>query len=196
MIGWLVVLNVPSTARSFRDCTPIYCPLRRTWSSINTPFRLGIEHRAVAWQSLSIYLSSYNLYTLIIVIWEKVYCPVRDLEPATAVIPVAFSYRWANHVRQILLIPTKNYYSPPHYVILRDSYLPLLESGITHSVCYPCWLPANPAWVHGHWIGCCSSDLGEIECPVGDSKPATAIRRLSVWGTCVMAIRMYFHRNL
>ena len=27
---WLVVFNVPSTARSFRDGTPIYCPLRRT----------------------------------------------------------------------------------------------------------------------------------------------------------------------
>ena len=30
MVGWLVVFNVPSTARSFRDSTPIYCPLRRT----------------------------------------------------------------------------------------------------------------------------------------------------------------------
>ena len=30
MFGWLVVSNVPSTARSFRDGTPIYCPLRRT----------------------------------------------------------------------------------------------------------------------------------------------------------------------
>ena len=29
-LGWLVVFNVPSTARSFRDGTPIYCPLRRT----------------------------------------------------------------------------------------------------------------------------------------------------------------------
>ena len=27
---WLVVFNVPSTARSFRDSTPIYCPLQRT----------------------------------------------------------------------------------------------------------------------------------------------------------------------
>ena len=26
---WLVVFNVPSTARSFRDGTPIYCPLRK-----------------------------------------------------------------------------------------------------------------------------------------------------------------------
>ena len=25
---WLVVFNVPSTARSCRDGTPIYCPLR------------------------------------------------------------------------------------------------------------------------------------------------------------------------
>ena len=28
--GWLVVLYVQSTARSFRDGAPIYCPLRRT----------------------------------------------------------------------------------------------------------------------------------------------------------------------
>ena len=27
---WLVVFYVPSTARSFRDDTPIYCPLQRT----------------------------------------------------------------------------------------------------------------------------------------------------------------------
>ena len=30
LVGWLVVFNVPSTVRSFRDGTPIYCPLRRT----------------------------------------------------------------------------------------------------------------------------------------------------------------------
>ena len=29
LVGWLC-FNVPSTARSFRDGTPIYCPLRRT----------------------------------------------------------------------------------------------------------------------------------------------------------------------
>ena len=50
-VGWF---NVPLTARSFRDGTPIYCPLRRTWSSINTPFRPGIEPRAVAWQSITL----------------------------------------------------------------------------------------------------------------------------------------------
>ena len=54
LVGWLVVFNVPSTARSFRDGTPIYCPLRRTRSSINTPFRPGIEPRAVAWQSITL----------------------------------------------------------------------------------------------------------------------------------------------
>ena len=48
------MFNVPSTARSFRDGTPIYCPLRRTWSSINTPFRPGIEPRVVAWQSITL----------------------------------------------------------------------------------------------------------------------------------------------
>ena len=30
LVGWLVVFNIPLTARSFRDGTPIYCPLRRT----------------------------------------------------------------------------------------------------------------------------------------------------------------------
>ena len=29
-LGWLVVFNVPSTARSFRDGAPIYCPLQWT----------------------------------------------------------------------------------------------------------------------------------------------------------------------
>ena len=54
LVGWLVLFIVPSTARSFRDGTPIYRPLRRTWSSINTPFRSGIEPRAVAWQSITL----------------------------------------------------------------------------------------------------------------------------------------------
>ena len=47
----LFVFNVPSTARSFRDGTPIYCPLRRTGSSVNTPSRPGIEPGAVAWHT-------------------------------------------------------------------------------------------------------------------------------------------------
>ena len=54
LFGWLVVFNVPLTARSFRDGTPIYCPLRRMWSSINTPFWPGIEPRAVTWQSITL----------------------------------------------------------------------------------------------------------------------------------------------
>ena len=29
LVGWSVVFNVPSTARSFRDGAPIYSPLRR-----------------------------------------------------------------------------------------------------------------------------------------------------------------------
>ena len=47
----LVVICVPSTARSFRDGPLIYCPFRRTWSSVFTPFPPGIEPRSVAWQS-------------------------------------------------------------------------------------------------------------------------------------------------
>ena len=39
--------NIPSTARTFTDGTPIYCPLRRTRSSVNTPFPRGIEPQAV-----------------------------------------------------------------------------------------------------------------------------------------------------
>ena len=53
-IGWLVVFYVPSTARLFRDCTSIYCPLRRTWSSVFTPFPPRIEPRAVTWQSITL----------------------------------------------------------------------------------------------------------------------------------------------
>ena len=37
-LSWMVVFYVPSTARSFRDGTPIYCLLRRTWSSDFTSF--------------------------------------------------------------------------------------------------------------------------------------------------------------
>ena len=41
LVGWLVVFYVPSTAMSFRDGTTIYCPLRRTRSSVFTPFPPG-----------------------------------------------------------------------------------------------------------------------------------------------------------
>ena len=50
----LFVFYVPSTARSFRDGTPIYCPLQRTRSSVNTPFQPGIEPRAIAWRSITL----------------------------------------------------------------------------------------------------------------------------------------------
>ena len=53
MMVWLVVFQLPSTSRSFRDSTPIYCPLWRTWSSVLTPSPPGIEPRAVAWQSIT-----------------------------------------------------------------------------------------------------------------------------------------------
>ena len=43
-----------STARSFRDGTPIYCPLRRTWSLVFTPSPLEIQPWAVAWQSITL----------------------------------------------------------------------------------------------------------------------------------------------
>ena len=45
----LFVFYVPSTARSFREGTPIYCPLRRMWISVNTPFPSGIEPQAIVY---------------------------------------------------------------------------------------------------------------------------------------------------
>ena len=53
MVVWLVVFYVSSTARSFRDGTPIYCPLWRTWSSVFTPTPPGIKRLAVVWQSIT-----------------------------------------------------------------------------------------------------------------------------------------------
>ena len=50
---WLVVFNVPSTARSFRDGTLIYCLLQRTWSSVFSPYPPGIEPWVIAWQSIT-----------------------------------------------------------------------------------------------------------------------------------------------
>ena len=50
-VGWLIVFNVLSTTRSFRDGAPIYYPLWRTWSSVSTPSPLGIEPCVVVWQS-------------------------------------------------------------------------------------------------------------------------------------------------
>ena len=51
LVSWLVVFYVPTIARSFRDGTPIYWPLR---SSVFTPFPPVIEPRAVAWQSITL----------------------------------------------------------------------------------------------------------------------------------------------
>ena len=41
LVGWLVVFYVRSTARSFRDGTPIYCPLPRTWSLVFTHLNIN-----------------------------------------------------------------------------------------------------------------------------------------------------------
>ena len=55
----------PSTAKSFRDGTTIYCPLRRTRSSVNTPFPPGIEPWAVSWQSITLPLRHAYIYKYI-----------------------------------------------------------------------------------------------------------------------------------
>ena len=49
LVCWLVMFNGPSTARSLRDGTPIYCPLQRMWSSVFTTLPPGIEPLAVVW---------------------------------------------------------------------------------------------------------------------------------------------------
>ena len=88
MVGWLVVFNVPSTARTFRDGTPIYCPLRRTCSSINTPFRPGIEPRAVAWQSITLPLryasSTYPDKIKALMKWQPIAFICKQTRPITS----------------------------------------------------------------------------------------------------------------
>ena len=67
----LFVFYIPSIARSFGDGIPIYCPLRRTWSSVNTPFPLGIEPGVIAWQSITLPLRHASS-TQCITIWHYV----------------------------------------------------------------------------------------------------------------------------
>ena len=57
--GWLVVFYVPSTGRSFREGTPIYCPMGRMWSSIFTQFSPGIKHLALLWQSITLQYGTF-----------------------------------------------------------------------------------------------------------------------------------------
>ena len=77
--GWLIVFNVPSTATSFRDDTPIYCPLGRTWSSMKHR-----SDRAITWQSISLplryasstehdisWMTGFNFYSMIC--WLKIW---------------------------------------------------------------------------------------------------------------------------
>ena len=52
-VGWLCFTSHRQRGH-FKDGTPIYSPLWRTWSSVFTPFPPGIEPRAVAWQSITL----------------------------------------------------------------------------------------------------------------------------------------------
>ena len=58
LVGWLVVFNVPSTARSFRDGTPIYCPLRRTWSHVALDRNPGPGYNTLLLRMISDLLST------------------------------------------------------------------------------------------------------------------------------------------
>ena len=51
---FVCVLRPIDSEVNFLEGTPIYCPLQRTRSSVNTPFQPGIEPRVVAWQSITL----------------------------------------------------------------------------------------------------------------------------------------------
>ena len=63
-IRWLVVFYVLSTPRSFRDNTPIYCPLRRTWSLVFTPCW-------PVWQTVNMYAIGF----------KYIFCESAHLQP-------------------------------------------------------------------------------------------------------------------
>ena len=89
--SWLVVFYVPSTARSFRDGTPIYCALRRRWSSVfcnvttanwNLGHRVAVHYTTAAPRQLHSILQNRafdlgNLYTIMIneFLWCKTWLP-------------------------------------------------------------------------------------------------------------------------
>ena len=70
-IGWLVgcVFYVPLTARSFRDGTPIYCPLQRRRSLVNTTGnqtpgrRMPVHYSTAAPRKLLYWILSTVYYT-------------------------------------------------------------------------------------------------------------------------------------
>ena len=53
LVGWLCLTSHRQRGH-LETAPPIYCPLQRTCSSINTPFQPVIEPRAVAWQSITL----------------------------------------------------------------------------------------------------------------------------------------------
>ena len=53
LVGWLCFTSYWQRGH-LETAPPIYCPLRRTWSSVNTPYPPGIEPRAVAWLSITL----------------------------------------------------------------------------------------------------------------------------------------------
>ena len=69
----LFVFYVPLTTRSFRDAPPftLYCPLRRTCSSVNTLFSSGIEPRVIAWQSITLPLRHASFNNRLALLKEK-----------------------------------------------------------------------------------------------------------------------------
>ena len=63
MVGWLVVFNVPSTARAFRNGTPIYCPLRRTVPIGNrtTGRRVAVHYNTAAPRQLNTFVMVFGV---------------------------------------------------------------------------------------------------------------------------------------
>ena len=115
--GWLVVFNVSSTTRSFRDGAPIYCPLPRTWSSVLTTSPLGIEPWAVQYTTAAPCQLHWNLVELNI----KISLIARKCQARTQLFPCSLPARNACLIVNNINPPPKKKITKSqleHYVVL------------------------------------------------------------------------------
>ena len=93
---------VSSTARSFRDGTPIYCPMWRTCSSVNKPFPPGIEPQVIRWQSITLALrhaSSHSLSLWFGIGWiGSNYVPFYRLCSHILIKYLKYFYEWSTYL--------------------------------------------------------------------------------------------------
>ena len=103
---FLFVFYVPSTVRSFRDGSPIYCPLRRTWSSVNTLFPSGIEPRAVAWQSIKLLLRHASS-TFFLIQFLKYVCSFDERAFKKFALEISIFPKWCHS--EFIILHTRNF---------------------------------------------------------------------------------------